>query len=294
MKRKQGFARKIKAEMFRDYLFMVSGTGLMAFAIQAIFDPMGMVTGGFTGIGILVRRMSLSLLPGGVPLWFTNLVLNVPAFIAAWHMMGKTFVRRTAVSAVLLSFWLGIIPSMDLVHGDYLLAAAYGGAITGVGIALVLRTGNATGGTDLLASLLHKRFRQYSIAKILLVIDGIIILAGYYLVGARPALYAILTVMIVTKLSDVILEGFNDSKIVFVFSEYTTEIARHVLYEMHRGCSAIPAQGLYSDELHKMLFCVVSKKELLTFKDCVKDLDSHAFVIVTDAKEVLGEGFLEY
>lgn len=281
-------------EVLRDYLFMIIGTGLMALAIQAIYDPMGMVTGGFTGIGILLRRATLGVMPGGVPLWFTNLILNVPAFVVAWHMMGTKFVRRTAVSAVLLSFWLGIIPNMDLARGDYLLASAYGGAISGVGIALVLRTGNATGGTDLLASLIHKKLRQYSIAQILLLLDGVIILAGYYMVGARPALYAILTVIIITKISDMILEGLNDSKMVFVVSDHSMEIARHVLYEMHRGCTAIPAQGLYSDEMRKMLFCVVSKKEIFTFKDCVRELDSHAFVIVTDANEVLGEGFLEY
>lgn len=285
---------KKKKEVVRDYILLAAGSGLIALAVQAVFDPMGMVNGGFTGLGIIIRRMTTGLVPGGIPLWFTNIALNLPAFIIAWFVMGRQFVRRTAVAALLLSVWLAVIPPMDLAKGDYLLAALYGGLISGVGIALVFRTGNATGGTDLVASLLHRKFRNYSIAQILLVLDGAIIAAGYYLVGARPALYAIISVAIVTKVSDTILDGLNYSKMIFVVSDRSTEIAEHILYEMDRGCTAIPAQGMYSDEMRKMLFCVVGKKEVLDFKDCVKELDPHAFVIVTDANEVLGEGFLEY
>lgn len=285
---------KKKKEVVRDYILLAAGSGLIALAVQAVFDPMGMVNGGFTGLGIIIRRMTTGLVPGGIPLWFTNIALNLPAFLIAWFVMGGQFVRRTAVAALLLSVWLAVIPPMDLAKGDYLLAALYGGLISGVGIALVFRTGNATGGTDLVASLLHRKFRNYSIAQILLVLDGAIIAAGYYLVGARPALYAIISVAIVTKVSDTILDGLNYSKMIFVVSDRSTEIAEHILYEMDRGCTAIPAQGMYSDEMRKMLFCVVGKKEVLDFKDCVKELDPHAFVIVTDANEVLGEGFLEY
>ena len=285
---------KKKKEMARDYILLAAGTGFIALAVQAVFDPMGMVNGGFSGLGIIIRRMTLGLVPGGIPLWFTNIALNLPAFLVAWFVMGRVFVRRTAIAALLLSVWLAVLPSVDLAKGDYLLAALYGGLISGIGIAMVFRTGNATGGTDLVASLLHRKFRNYSIAQILLVLDGAVIVAGYYLVGARPALYAVISVAITTKVSDTILNGMNDSKMIFVVSDHSDEIAEHVLYEMDRGCTAIPAQGMYSDEMRKMLFCVVGKKEVLDFKDCVKELDPHAFVIVTDANEVLGEGFLEY
>ncbi len=285
---------KKKKELVRDYILLILGTGLMALAIQAIFDPMGMVTGGFTGIGILIRRATQGLVPGGIPLWLTNILLNLPAFAIAWFVMGKAFVCRTAVAALLLSVWLGAIPPIDLAGGDYLLAAVYGGLLTGAGISMVFRTGNATGGTDLIASLLHRKLRRYSVAQLLAVLDGAVIVAGWYMVGARPALYAILTVAIVTKVSDMILDGLHYSKMIFVLSDKSAQIAEHILYEMNRGCTAIPAQGLYSDEMRKMLFCVVGKKEVLDFKDCVKELDPRAFVIVTDANEVLGEGFLEY
>ena len=285
---------KKKKEIARDYILLAAGTGFIALAVQAVFDPMGMVNGGFSGLGIIIRRMTLGLVPGGIPLWFTNIALNLPAFLVAWFVMGRVFVQRTAIAAILLSVWLAVLPSVDLAKGDDLLAALYGGLISGIGIAMVFRTGNATGGTDLVASLLHRKFRNYSIAQILLVLDGAVIVAGYYLVGARPALYAVLSVAITTKVSDTILNGMNDSKMIFVVSDHSDEIAEHVLYEMDRGCTAIPAQGMYSDEMRKMLFCVVGKKEVLDFKDCVKELDPHAFVIVTDANEVLGEGFLEY
>ena len=151
---------KKRKELVRDYILLIAGTGLMALAIQAIFDPMGMVTGGFTGIGILIRRATMGLVPGGIPLWLTNILLNLPAFTVAWFVMGRAFVCRTAVAAFLLSLWLGVIPPIDLAGGDYLLASVYGGLLTGAGISMVFRTGNATGGTDLLASLLHRRLRR--------------------------------------------------------------------------------------------------------------------------------------
>lgn len=89
--------------------------------------------------------MTLGLVPGGIPLWFTNIALNLPAFLVAWFVMGRVFVRRTAIAALLLSVWLAVLPSVDLAKGDYLLAALYGGLISGIGIAMVFRTGNATG-----------------------------------------------------------------------------------------------------------------------------------------------------
>ena len=108
---------KKRKEVVRDYILLIAGTGLIALSVQAVFDPMGMVTGGFTGIGILLRRATLGLIPGGIPLWFTNLALNLPAFVAAWFLMGKVFVKRTAIAAGLLSAWLAVIPVMDLAKG---------------------------------------------------------------------------------------------------------------------------------------------------------------------------------
>ena len=274
------------------YLLILAGTGLMAFAIKSCYDPVGLVTGGFTGIGIMLRRLTLEVVQDGIPIWFTNLVLNIPLFLAAFKLKGGRFLGKTMAASLLLSFWLGVIPECDLAGGDYLLAAVYGGVLTGAGIGLILSAQVATGGTDLIATLLHIKFRAYSIAQILQVIDGIIILAGIYVCGVRASLYAVFAVIITSRVSDLITEGGKFSKAVYIISDHYSKIADAVMNEMDRGTTMLPAVGMYRREDRNMLFCVVSKKEVVKLKEFIKDIDAHAFVIVTDVREVLGEGFL--
>ncbi len=282
------------AKTIRSYLLIAAGTGIMAFAIKSTFDASGLVTGGFTGIGIMVRRLTAEYVEGGIPIWITNLVLDVPLFLIAWKLKGSRFIGRTAAASLLLSFWLGIIPDCDLAGGDYLLAAVYGGVMMGAGIGLVLSAQVATGGTDLIATLLHLKFRAYSIAQILQVIDGAVILAGIYVCGIRASLYAVLAVYLTSRVSDLITEGGKFSKAVYIISESYEQIADAVMNSMNRGTTMLPAVGMYRNEERRMLFCVVSKKEVVTLKEHIRAIDKHAFVIVTDAREVLGEGFLEY
>lgn len=281
-------------KIIRSYLLILAGTGVMAFAIKSTFDPIGLVTGGFTGIGIMVRRVTADLVSGGIPIWFTNLVLNLPLFLIAFKLKGGRFIGRTLAASLLLSFWLGVIPECDLAGGDYLLASVYGGVMTGAGIGLVLSAQVATGGTDLIATLLHMKFRAYSIAQILQVIDGAVILAGIYVCGIRASLYAVFAVYITSRVSDLITEGGKFSKAVYIISDRYEQIADAVMNQMNRGTTLLPAVGMYRNEERNMLFCVVSKKEVITLKEYIKMIDRNAFVIVTDVREVLGEGFLEY
>ena len=147
------------SRIIRSYLLIAAGTGIMAFAIKSTYDPNGLNTGGFTGIGIMLRRLTTEFVKGGIPIWLTNLLLNIPLFLAAFKLKGGRFLGRTMIASLLLSFWLGLIPDCDLAGGDYLLASVYGGVMTGAGIGLVLSAQVATGGTDLIATLLHMKFR---------------------------------------------------------------------------------------------------------------------------------------
>lgn len=283
-----------KNRAIRAYLLIAAGTGIMAFAIKSAYDPIGLVTGGFTGIGIMVRRLTTGIVEGGIPIWITNLALDMPLFLVALKLKGKRFLGRTLVASLLLSFWLGVVPSYDLAGGDFLLASVYGGVMMGAGIGLVLSAQVATGGTDLIATLLHMKLRAYSIAQILQVIDGAIILAGIYVCGIRASLYAVFAVYITSRVSDLLTEGGKFSKAVYIISDQYEQISEAVLHQMNRGTTLVPAVGMYRKEERNMLFCVVSKKEVVTLKEFIKNIDAHAFVIVTDAREVLGEGFLEY
>ena len=276
-----------------DYLFIFMGTGIMALAIQCIFEPIGLVTGGFSGIAIIIRKMTAGIVEGGVPLWLTNLALNVPVFIAALIIKGRKFLGRTVIGTVLLSFWLYVIPQVDLTQGDYMLSAVFGGVITGIGIGFVLLAKATTGGTDMVSALIQKYVRHYSVVQILQVIDGMVVLAGLYVFGLKPALYAIVAIFITSKVSDALMEGMKYSKAAFIITDYYKEIADAIMTQLDRGLTGLDATGMYSGDTKTVLYCVVSKKEIVELKDIVAKIDPKAFVIVTDAREVFGEGFLE-
>lgn len=276
-----------------DYLFIFMGTGIMALAIQCIFEPIGLVTGGFSGIAIIIRKMTAGIVEGGVPLWLTNLALNVPVFIAALIIKGRKFLGRTVIGTVLLSFWLYVIPQIDLTQGDYMLSAVFGGVITGIGIGFVLLAKATTGGTDMVSALIQKYVRHYSVVQILQVIDGMVVLAGLYVFGLKPALYAIVAIFITSKVSDALMEGMKYSKAAFIITDYYKEIADAIMTQLDRGLTGLDATGMYSGDKKTVLYCVVSKKEIVELKDIVAKIDPKAFVIVTDAREVFGEGFLE-
>lgn len=278
---------------YMDYLFIFMGTGIMALAIQCIFEPIGLVTGGFSGIAIIIRKMTAGIVEGGVPLWLTNLALNVPVFIAALIIKGRKFLGRTVIGTVLLSFWLYVIPQVDLTQGDYMLSAVFGGVITGIGIGFVLLAKATTGGTDMVSALIQKYVRHYSVVQILQVIDGMVVLAGLYVFGLKPALYAIVAIFITSKVSDALMEGMKYSKAAFIITDYYKEIADAIMTQLDRGLTGLDATGMYSGDKKTVLYCVVSKKEIVELKDIVAKIDPKAFVIVTDAREVFGEGFLE-
>ena len=276
-----------------DYLFIFIGTGIMALAIQCIFEPIGLVTGGFSGIAIIIRKMTAGIVEGGVPLWLTNLALNVPVFIAALIIKGRKFLGRTVIGTVFLSFWLYVIPQVDLTQGDYMLSAVFGGVITGIGIGFVLLAKATTGGTDMVSALIQKYVRHYSVVQILQVIDGMVVLAGLYVFGLKPALYAIVAIFITSKVSDALMEGMKYSKAAFIITDCYKEIADAIMTQLDRGLTGLDATGMYSGDKKTVLYCVVSKKEIVELKDIVAKIDPKAFVIVTDAREVFGEGFLE-
>lgn len=158
---------------------------------------------------------------------------------------------------------------------------------------MILLARATTGGTDMVAALIQHRMRHYSIAQIMQVLDGLIVLAGLYLFGVQPALYAIVSIFIVSKLSDALMDGFKFSKAAFIITEQYDLVAQTIMKEMNRGVTGLHAKGMYSGQDKCMLYCVVSKKEIVELKELVLNLDRNAFVIVTDAREVLGEGFLE-
>ena len=276
-----------------DYLMIIVGTGLMSLAINSVFDAAGMVTGGFSGIAIIIKAWTKNLIEGGIPLWVTNCVLNLPLFVIAWKVRGFSFIKRAILGEISLSVWLAIQPVWNLAGNDLLPSALYGGVIQGVGIGLVFLGGGTTGGTDMMAAIIQKFLKHYSIAQIMQVIDAMVVLVGMYVFGVHKALYAIIAVYLVTKVSDGLIEGLKFSKAAYIITGKPKEISDMIINDLDRGVTGINARGMYSGQDKLMLFCVVNKKEIIMLKEKVDKIDPDAFVIVTDAREVHGEGFIE-
>ena len=251
------------------FLLIIVGTAGVAFAVQCMYDPCGLVTGGFSGISIIVKSLTEHIVPGGIPLWLTNLLLNIPVFIVAYIKMGKRFIGRTLFGTVMLSVWLYVLPVVDLTQGDMLLVALFGGVFSGAGMGLVLRANATTGGTDMVAALIQLKIRHYNVAQIMQILDGAIVVLGFFVFGLRPSLYAIVAIFVTTKVSDAILEGFKYSKAAYIITDKYEEVAQVLMEELDRGATGLKATGMYTGRDRCVLYCVVSKKQIVELKDIV-------------------------
>ena len=283
-----------KQERLLPYLYIILGTAVLALSIQCFFEPIGLVTGGFTGLAIVIKSLTNGVIKDGVPIWLSNILLNTPVFIIAYIIKGRKFVGRTVFGAIMLSVWLYIIPTMDMSQGDFLLAAIFGAVFSGAGIGLVLRGHATTGGTDMVAALIQMKLKHYSIPQIMQILDGIVVLTGLYVFGIRPGMYAIVAIFVATKVTDIVLEGFRYSKAAYIITNKHEEIAKKIMEDIDRGVTGIHAMGMYTGDEKCVLYCVVSMREIIEVEELVREIDSNAFVIVSDVREVLGEGFSDY
>ena len=146
----------------------------------------------------------------------------------------------------------------------------------------------------MVAALVQLKLRHFSIVEILMVIDATVVVLGLLIFGVRPTLYAIIGIVVQTKVSELVVEGFNYSKAAYIITNEHEEVARRIMTELERGVTGLQAKGMYTQQDKCVLYCIVTTKEIVGLKDIVNEVDPRAFVIVSDVKEVLGEGFQEY
>lgn len=283
---------KIKDSKWISYLLVTAGTFFMAAGINIIYEPLSMVTGGFSGIGIIVKKVVENTTGFTVPVGATNLLLNVPFFLLALKIKGGKFIKKALYGAVCFSVALLLVPTYEITHRDYLMAAVLGGVLNGVGLGIIFSQNASTGGSDLLVTLLHRWFPGFSVSELLIFIDGIIVLAGMGIFGMHTGLYSTVAVFVTGKVSDALLDGLKFAKLAYIISDSPLEISQSIMKEMERGVTGLDGKGMYSGNDKNVLMCVVSKKEVVKLIQIVKSADAKAFVIVMDAKEVQGEGFV--
>lgn len=272
-----------------EYIGVTVGTFIMAISINIFLEPNTIAPGGVTGLGIVLQKIT----NGFITVWATNLVVNIPLFIAGVMILGKSFGAKTLFGTFILSFFLWLIPETNATQ-DLLLASVFGGVILGLGLGIVFKSGGTTGGTDLAGAILNRFFPGLSTATHMMIVD-IMVVIGAGLVNRRidTPLYSVIALYILVRVIDIILEGFSYAKAFFIISNEPEKIGRTILEQLDRGVTILKGKGLYSGLDKDVLLCVVNRAQMAKVKEIVSQVDKRAFIMITDMHEVLGEGFKE-
>ena len=274
----------------KSYVVITLGSLLYALAYNIFYAPNLVAMGGLTGLGQVLNAL-IPVLPVGT----TVFVMNVPLFFLGWKFIGGHLLVSSLYAMTFSSFAIDV---MDMIYQfppmDTMLAAIFGGALLGAGIGLVFAKGATTGGTDLIARLLKLKFAWLPMGTLVLIPDFIVIVLAAIAFGkVESALYGIVSLFVTTKVMDTVLYGLDSSKVAYIISDSCKAITDAVM-AMDRGATILHGEGAYSGDEKKVLMVAFKQKEIVPLKEKVNEIDPHAFLIVCDAHDVLGEGFRTY
>jgi len=266
------------------YVQIALGCVVGGAAYPLFLVPNNIAPGGLTGVATILNYLF------HVPVGLTSMLMNIPLFIVGYKAMGRVFVWRSLVATVLFSLAIDAIkvPPMTV---DPLLGTLYGGVLLGVGLGLILRGGATTGGTDMVARMVHNRLPFITVGVFLFMIDCLVVIAAGVAVGASEALYALISIFVSSKVIDMVIAGFSSNKACFIITPQWENVSNRILKDLDRGATQLTARGAYSGQERPVVLSVVSRQEVSRLKDIVREEDENAFMFVTEAHEALGEGF---
>lgn len=272
----------------RDYLYVLAGALVQAFAMRLFLVPSQLVSGGISGTAQLINYYI------HWPIGLMVLVGNIPLFFLGWQYLGgPRFALRTALSIVAFSLFTDLlvwfIPAAGVVD-DVVLNSLYGGVMLGAGLGLVYRGKGTSGGTDILGRIINHRF-GISISQSYLLTDTVVILAAGFVFGWANALYALVATYVSGLAAEMVLEGSDIFRTALIVSNCPDEVAQKIMTEMERGVTILPGTGGYTGQSRPVLYCVISRAEVAQIKEIVKQADPRAFMVIGQAHEALGEGF---
>nr|WP_256256634.1 YitT family protein [Paenibacillus sp. BC26] len=273
-----------KSEAALSVALLLIGSFLIAISFNMFLVPLGIASGGVSGISILINRV------WDIPPAYTQWALNVPLFLLGLWLLGKRFALKTALGSFLLPLLVLFTSDWQPPTDNAMLASIYGGIGVGAGLGLVFRGRASTGGLDLAAQLLHK-FTGVRLGLAVACFDGLVIAAAGIIIAPENALYALVGLFVTSKTIDFVQTGLATSKVAFVISDKPEEISQVVLHDLDRGLTKLDAHGGYTGEARTVLMVVVGQGEVSKLKGLVRTADPYAFVIISDTAEVLGEGF---
>ena len=280
----------MKKKIFKvvvDMLLMAAGSFLYALSITALIDANMLSAGGVTGVSTLIHRFT------NIPTGLLVFVINIPIIILGFVKLGKNFIVKTAIATAMVSLSLEIteryIPAYET---DNILAAIFGGIIMGLGLSFVFMRGGTTGGVDIIAKVINRRFRHLTVGRVLLTMDGlVIIITAIVFRNIETALYSVIAMFVSSKDMDTVLYGSDKGKIIYIVTDNPEEISKAIIERVARGVTMLKAKGAYTGKEKEMLMCTVRLNEVSAVYSVVNEFDKNAFVVVGEAGDILGEGF---
>lgn len=270
--------------LIAEYGLVLFGCLLVALSFNLFLAPNQVVSGGVTGISVLVQHAT------GINPAYTQWALNIPLFVLGAWLVGKQFGVKTAVGTFVVPLFVLLTSDVPSLTNNAMLAAIYGGIGIGLGVGIVLRGRGSTGGMDLAAQLIH-RYTGIAFSAAMAMLDTVIILTAGAVFTPEKALYALIGLFATSKTIDVVQVGFGSSKVAYIISAKWEEMAEAVLHVLDRGLTKLKGAGGYTDNDHTVLMVVVNVREVAKLKVLVRTIDPEAFVLISSASEVLGEGF---
>ena len=269
-----------------DCAVIAVGAVLMGVALSVFMVPFKIAPGGVSGLATVLHYLTGLRVSVLIPL------INIPIFIIGIIRLERDFLVKSVFGTVVLSIATETAAILPPPTSDPLISAVFGGAVMGIGISAVLSRGGTTGGTDILVLVIRRSFSEVSVGRLYLLIDGaVIFMAGLAFSSGEVIFYSAVSLVVSTYMTDAALEGLNLARLVYIISDSNREICDRIYAELKRGVTGLNSVSMYSGRSGRILMCVIRKGQLSKLKKIIQDIDKDAFVIICDAKEVMGSGF---
>lgn len=280
--------RYLKDFYWKDYALIFFGLALYAVGLIGFIKPVGIVTGGLTGIALLIEYAS------GIPLQYTYFLTNCVLLVVALKLLGLKFMIKTIYGVIVLTGLLTICQMFikePIVKNEPLLSGVVGAMMCGVGIGLVFSSNGSTGGTDIVVAIINK-YKNIAFGRGMLLCDFVIISCSYFVLwDYQIIVYALLVMGVMTYCIDMVINGFRQSVQILIFSEKYETIATAVNEELHRGCTVLEGMGWYTKRPTKVLIILARRSEAVEIFRLIKSIDERAFISQSTVRGVYGEGF---
>lgn len=284
--------KRTPIQLVKAYLFLILGAAAYALAFDAFFVPNGVAFGGVTGLAQIVNYFFPQ-----APVGTLVIVFNVPLFFLGWKFIGGHLLASSLFAMTISSVFIDLFPILWDFRPmeDKLMACLCGGVVLGIGLGVIFLQGATTGGTEIVARLLKLKLAWLPLGKLLMISDLVVVaLVALVFRNMDAALYGVAALYLSTVVMDWVLYGMDSAKVAYIISDKPEAIARVIMDDLDRTVTYLEGEGGYLGQPKRVILCAFKQREIVSIKETVRQADPNAFMIVTDAHEVLGEGFGSY